>query len=545
MAEFGDVGPNGYYLVFGGPEAEQALRTAFAEHGLFEAPGTQTTQLWHFLTGGHLLHLAAVALLTTVTATGAGVLLSARDHAVRRLHGHSYPGLLVGELARVLRLWAVVLPVSAAVVLVVLGGYNGWNQLGPYTGLALLFLAPLTAACLVTHAVCLALLHTTGILPALKGRLPVRGTTITIHLVRVPVLLLTLALLGGVVATAQDVRDQRLGLEVFEGYGQTSRPALSAHYGWADERAVDGELGPWLRRADTDGDLVLAAQLHPAELLPSSRGPENPILLVNDTYLAEEELLSPGGERYGPDQAVRVLLPASAAGHAEPFTEAVTGWLSANSAPGSAPDVAVLPAADGQTLFTYGAGERLGAALPLLDEPVVIALPNGAVLSDSGYVNHLSGRQTVFPDPGVVEAFRTRSPAGSRYISMVEPLSTSARTTHARTVHTLRAELFNLAGAGTVLLLTAVAVCVVHVRTRAQEIFARHLGGWGFLATHRRLLTTEATVAAAFVGLAAGVSGSGAEPFHAAGIALASLTLTLGALAYFHRRVVREGATRS
>jgi hypothetical protein len=220
----------------------------------------------------------------------------------------------------------------------------------------------------------------------------------------------------------------------------------------------------------------------------------------------------------------------------------VTGWLDANSAPASAPDVAVLPAADGQTLFTYGAGERLGAALPLLDEPVVIALPNGAVLSDNGYVNHLSGRQTVFPDPGVVEAFRSRSPAASRYVSMVEPLSTSARTAHARTVHTLRAELFNLAGAGSVLLLTAVAACVVHVRARAQEIFARHISGWCFLTTHRRLLTTAAAVAAVFVGLAVGAPGSGAEPLHAAGIALVSLTLTLGALAYFHRRVVREGA---
>lgn len=555
MPEFGDVGPNGYYLVFGGPEAEQALRTALAEHGLFEAPGSQTTQLWHFLTGGHLLHLVAVALLTTVTATGAGVLLSTRDHAVRRLHGRSYPGTLAGELAGVLRLWAVALPVSAAAVLLLLGGYNGWNQIGLYTGLALLFLALLAVACLVAHALCLALVHTTEILPALKGRLPVRGATVAVHLVRVPVLFLTLTLLGSVVTTAQDVRDQRVGLEVVEQYGQTSRPALSAHYGWADEGAVDDELGPWLRQADIDGDMVLAAQLHPAELLPSAPAepdapapgnptPGNPILLVNDTYLAQEELLSPAGERYGPDRAVRLLLPASAAEHAAPLTEGVAGWLGANSAPESVSEVVVRPAADGQNLFTYGAGERLGAALPLLYEPVVIALPNGAVLSDSGYVNHLSGRQTVFPDPDVVEAFRTRNPEASRYISMVEPLSTSARTTHARTVHALRAELFNLFGAGTVLLLTAVAACVVHVRTRAQEIFARHLSGWSFPATHRRLLTTEAAIAAAFVGWTAWTT-TGTEPVHAAGIALASLTLTLGALAYFHRRVVREGASQA
>lgn len=577
LTEFGDVGPNGYYLVFGAPEAEPALREALAEHGLFEAPGTQTTQLWHFLAGGHLLHLVAVALLTTVTATGAGVLLSSRDHAVRRLQGHPYTGILAGELVRVLRLWAVVLPVAATTVLGLLGVYNGWNQIGLYTALALRFLALLALPCLVVHALTLALVHTTGILPALKGRLPVRGTTAAIHLVRVPVLVLTLVLLGTVVSTARDARDQRVGLEVFERYGATSRPALSANYGWADESAVDDELGPWLRQADADGDLVLAAQFRPAEIVPidpadpvGSIGPagpsspalENPVLMVNDTYLAEEALLSPAGERYGPAGNVRVLLPGSAAGHAEPLAEGVRAWLSANSGPGREFDVEVLPAAEGQSVFTYGAEERVGGTLPLLYEPVVIALPNGQVLSDSGYVNHMSGRQTVFPDPGVVEAFRSGSPEASRYISMVETLSTSALRAHAVTVNTLRGELFNLVGAGTVLLLTAMAACVVHVRTRAQEIFARHISGWGLLATHRRLLMAEAAIAVVFVGWATWNTVSrlarahdpalpspdpvtGAEPFHAAGIALASLALTLGTLALFHRRIVREGASQA
>lgn len=583
LTEFGDVGPNGYYLVFGAPETETALRDALAGHGLFEAPGAQSTRLWHFLAGGHLLHLVAVALLTTVTATGAGVLLASRDHAVRRLQGHSYAGILAGELVRVLRLWAVALPVAAAAVLGLLGAYNGWNQIGLYTALALLFLALLALPCLVVHALTLALVHTTGILPALKGRLPVRGATAAIHLVRVPVLVLALVLLGTVVSAAGDARDQRVGLEVFERYGATSRPALSANYGWADESAVDDELGPWLRRTDTDGDLVLAAQLRPAEILPvapaSPAGPtgasgpsgqtgantpalENPVLMVNDTYLAEEVLLSPAGERYGPAENVRVLLPGSAAGHAEQLIEGVRAWLSANSDAGREFDVEVLPAADGQSVFTYGAEERVGGTLPLLYEPVVVALPNGRVLSDSGYVNHMSGRQTVFPDPGVVEAFRAGSPEASRYISMVETLGTSALRAHAVTVNTLRSELFNLVGAGTVLLLTAMAACVIHVRTRAQEIFARHISGWGFLAAHRRLLTSEAAIAAAFVGWAtwntvtrtAGAHDparpspdpvTGAEPLHAAGIALASLVLTLGTLALFHRRIVREGASQA
>ncbi|WP_049570451.1 bacteriocin-associated integral membrane family protein [Nocardiopsis sp. SBT366] len=566
ISEFGDVGPHGYYLVFGAPEAAPALREALAEHGLSEAPGMQRTQLWHFLASGHLLHLVAVAMLTTVTATGAGVLLDSRDHAVRRLQGHSYGRLLAGELLGVLRLWALVLPVSAVAVLGLLGVHNGGNQIGFYSLLALVFLAALTLACLLTHAVFLALVGATGILPALRGRLPVRGTVAAVYLVRVPALALTLVLLGSVVTTAREAREQGLGVEVHDAYGQTSRPALSANYGWADDQAVDDTLGPWLRRTDADADLVLAAQMHPSEIVPSVPGSpavlDNPVLLVNDTYLDEEEVLSPTGRPYGSAGTVRVLLPSSASGHSGALVEGVTGWLGVNGAPGEGFDVRVLPAADEQTLFTYGAEERLGGTLPLLYEPVLIVLPNGAVLSDNSYVNHMSARQTVFPDPGVVEAFRARSPEASRYVSMVETLGTSARRAHALTVNALHTETFNLVGAGAVLLLTAMAACVVHARTRDQEIFARHISGWGFLATHRRLLTVEAALALAFVGwavvhTAARLSApddparpptdqaSWAEPLHAAGIALASLTLTLGVLAFLHRRVVREGATRA
>lgn len=562
IEEFGEVGPHGYYLVFGAPEAAPALREALAGHGLSEAPGVQRTRLWHFLTGGHLWHLVAVAVLTTVTATGAGVLLASRDHAVRRLQGHSYGRLLAGELDRVLRLWAVVLPVAAVAVLGLLGLYNGGNQIGFYSVLALALLGSLTLPCLVTHAAALALVGTTGILPALRGRLPVRGTMAAVYLVRVPAFALTLVLIGSVVATAREVRDHRLGLEVHDRYGQTSRPALSANYGWADERAVDDTLGPWLRRADVAGDLVLAVQMRLSEIVPDGgTTPDRPVLLVNDTYLAEEEVLAPTGKRYGAAGTVRVLLPESASRDTGPLVEEVTGWLAVNGDPGGRFDVRVLPAADGQTLFTYGAQERLGGALPLLYEPLVVVLPNGAVLSDNAYVNHMSARQTVFPDPGVVEAFRAGSPEASRYVSMVETLGTSARRAHALAVHALHTEAFNLVGAGAVLLLTAMAACVVHVRTRAQEIFVRHISGWGFLATHRRLLATEAVLAVGFVGWAVGntavrlsapddparpgVPVTGAEPLHAAGIALTSLALTLGVLALLHRRIVREGATRA
>lgn len=572
IGDFAEAGPKGHYLVFGPAEAESALRNALAEQGLHEAPGTQVTQLWHFFSGGRLFNLAAVALLASVTAVSAGVLLASRDYAVMRLQGHSYAAILRRDLAGITRLFAVLLPASAVIVLGFLGVYNGWSQLGFYLPLAGAFLGMLVVPCLLVHAGVLGLVHTTEILPGLKGRMPVRSSTAAIYLVRVPVLVLTLVIATGLITAAHNAREQALGLEVYQQYGDTSRPALSANYGWSDADEVDRELGPWLRKVDSNGDMVLAIDVSPFELLASDPAQErvpgpSAIMVVNDTYLAEQEVLSPSGQRYRAGESIRVIVPESASRSSDELVQGLKErWLGVNGRDDGDFTVDVLPSADGQTLFTYGSGGFNGERfLPLMRDPVIIALPNGEVLSDTAYVTHMSSRATVFPDPEVVEEFRAENPEAARYISMVETLSTSALKQHATTLATLRTESFNLAGAAAVLVLTAVAACIIHVRTRAQTIFARHISGWAFVTTHRRLLAIEALVAVAFTGWATwdtlrklaaaedtsglappgATTTSGAEPFYAAGIALASLAITIGALVFFHRRIVREGASQA
>ncbi|MEU3230015.1 bacteriocin-associated integral membrane family protein [Nocardiopsis alba] len=573
IADFGDVGPNGHYLVLDAPEAEEALRTELAALGLHEAPGAQATRMWHYFTGGHLFHLLMVALLGTVTAAGAGVLLGSRDYGVMRLQGRSYPSILGHDLLRTARSTAVALAVIVLGTLVFLGWYNEWNQLGFYSRTALLFLGALTVPCLLVHAATLALVHTTRILPSLKGRLPLKATTTAIYLVRAPSLILALIILGGVASYSQNVRDLETALELHEEQGETSFPSLSANYGWADDEAVDEELGPWLREVDASGDMVLAVHGYPLLSTPydprpsEAASPEPPLLIVNDTYLAEQEVLSPTGEPYGPDEDVRVLVPENATLDTEELVEAVRSqWVEASDASDDALEIEVLPAAAEQTLFTYSA-KRSDAPrpyLPLLYEPVVVVLPNGGVLSDGSYVSHMTRGSTIFPDPEVVVEYRDRVPEASRYLAMVETLSTSTRDELARHLIVLRGELFNLVGVAVVLLLTAMAACVVHVRTRAQEIFVRHISGWTFLATHRRLLFVEGALALGFPGWAVWdtlrrlavtsdpmyggpleAAPSGAEPFYALGIALVCLSATIAALALFHRRIVREGASQA
>lgn len=571
ISDLGEVGPKGNYLVFGPQEAESALREALAEQGLTEAPGTVVTELSDLLFGGTLVNVAAVALLAAVTAVGAGVLLASRDYAVKRLQGHSYAAILRDDLVKVGLLYTLVLPTAAVIVLGLLQAYNGWNQIGFYLQLAGAFLGALIVVCLLVHAAVLGLVHATGILPALKGRLPVRSTAVAIYLVRVPVLLLTLTIATGLVTAAQDAREQRAGLEVYEQYGDASSPALSSNYGW-DPQEVDEALGPWLREADADGDMVLASGAEPRDLLPAApdgKVPEmdSPILIVNDTYLDEQDVRAPSGESYQAGKTVRIIVPESASVPRDELVQGIReGLLGVNGVPGRDLGIEVVPAADGQTHFTYGVGSLLDPLrnLPLMRDPVLVALPNGRALSDTGYVDYMTSGETVFPDPQVIEEFRAESPQASRYISMVKKLTTSAARDYAATLVQLRTETFSLVGASAVLVLTAMAACIIHVRTRAQAIFARHISGWTFLAVHRRLLTVEAVIAVVFTGwstwdtlkalaLARDPMASvvyrgtvmGTEPFFAAGIAAASLAVTVAALVFFHRRIVRQGASQA
>ncbi|MEE2038827.1 hypothetical protein Q8791_16510 [Nocardiopsis sp. CT-R113] len=563
-------GLRGNYLVFGPPENAPVLAGALAEHGLGASVGASEARLWESFLGGPLFHVLAMALLVGVTSVGAGVLLDARDHGVRRLHGHSYARILRGDLGRIARLWGIALPAVSALALILLGLYNGWNQLGLYAAVALAVLGVFAAAALATHAAVLGLVHTDDILPALRGRLPVRSTRAAVHLARVPVLLLLLGVLAGTVHLAQSAREQRAALEAFDRTGETSHATLNGSTGFEDPGTAESLLGPWLREADLDGRIVIAEQHPPEALVPvGAPRPGFDVLVVNDTFLARQEVLSSDGTRYGAapsEDRVRILMPRAHADHRDTVEGEAPAWygLQAGST-GTAADIEVLPLADGQQVFTYGSKDPRGLdAAPFLRDPVIVALPNGAALSDRTYVTYMTHEAVLFPDPGVVREARS-DPRVAEYVNTVQPIRDKAAADHASQLTLLRIELLALVAGAAVLLMTGVAACLVHVRTHAQTVFARHISGWTFPAAHRRFLAVEAAIALGFVGWAAWDSATtlralddpgralppqlvpttGFEPLYAAAVTAAGLALTLAALALLHRRIVREGSSQA
>ncbi|MFE9245424.1 hypothetical protein [Nocardiopsis sp. NPDC006938] len=561
--------PRGFYLVFGTAADTERFERELAGIGLREvssvgAQDLNWTDLYRY--GGDLDTALVILLLFAVTVTASGVLLNARSYGVLRLQGHSYAGILGRDLAQLARLHLGPGLGAAALVLLALYVYNRWSQLTLFAAISGQLLALLLGAALAAHAFALAMVHATDIPAALKGRLPARLAGAGAYLVRVPALVFVLVVIGHVVVSAQNVRAQAESLDSYAEAGQASRLSLTGSVDLTDDREdMQGLVAGWLRQADAEGQLVLTARERAENLLPvGTPRPDYDVLVVNDTYLDQQEVIAVGGDRVQPEARVRLLVPENRAGERDALVAGFGPWLEfVGEEP--APEFRVETTEAGQRVFTYGSQQPGDDhSRSHLDDPVVVVLPNGGVLDDHSYVSYATGAGLVFPDPGVAEASIARPPF-STYVNGLQMVVTSAADLQTQLVRDLRLQTFNLSAATVVLLMTAVSVCVIHVRTRAQTIFARHLAGWGFLAVHRRLLTVEGALAVLFVGWAVwrtrvelawradpanpvtgeSVAALGYQPLLAVAIAASGLLLVTVTLAGFHRRVVREGASQA
>lgn len=556
----------GSYLIYGDPDTRPTLIDALTQHGLEEEQGVFMTQLWESAAYGPISRVGLVALLVVAAGTASGVLTSSTAYAVSRLQGRSYWSILAADLKALGRVWAVAVPVVGVAALAVLGLYNGWNQVGLFTQTALVFAALFSAAALAVHAVVLAIVHMTPIVPALKGRLPVRSTVAGTYLVRIPALVLVLAVSGSLVATVQRADEQQDAMPAFEEAGQTSRLALNGSLSAREAgESVDEPLGQWLRSIDAHGEIALAAQASNYDTAqgPTEEGGFNAVI-VNDRYLQEQELHTAGGQRVGPapdEEQVRVFVPPSQSELAEDMrANGPGGWFDIYAQDPDSLQFSVQNLQAGQEVFTYGSRADVDSRA-LVRDPVVVALPSEQVLTESSYVAFMTQDAVVFPDPEVADRAR-QDPQMAEYISMVQPVREKAATEYGETVADLRIEALNLGAAALVLLLTSVATCLVVVRVRAQTVFARHISGWRFVTAHRRFLTAETLVLAAFVGWSflrsrteAAAAYGNLDPIQAVQISLApalagaiavgALALTLLTLAVLHRRLIRDGATQA
>ncbi|MGW0826984.1 bacteriocin-associated integral membrane family protein [Streptomyces sp. NPDC002845] len=583
IAEIGQRDPRGQYYVFGSPAAADALVAELTDLGLRASvshPLSYTT-LAAAYTGGVLYWSFWVVALAAVTMTGASVLLSTKAYGVLRLQGLSFADLLVRDLRQLAVSWSVAAGAVAAGTLAFLGFYNGLAWLGLFAtvaaGLAGLFVLLVLAA----HAAVLALTFKVDVLRALKGELPARAASISVYLVRIPALLLALGIAMDVAAAGQDVLARQESREAYAEAGDAVTIRLNGSLPSEMDQVIK-EVGPWLRRADGEGKIILAGRRDLQSLAPDSQLPPGEVLVVNETFLAEQRVLNPTGRRYTPvaqdgkapeTHPVRLIVPESLGRQTAAITAAIPEVLASSFDRHT--QLETLQAKNGQRVFAYNPGNQVYNAAhspkedrSLVRDPVLVVVPNGSkFLSDDGYTAFATQEGVVFPDPDdVLSAIETNGL--QTYVTAVRPVGQNSALKLRDAVNELRVQLFNFLLAVTVLLIAGVGVCIIYSRKNAQAIFVQHISGWRYTATHRFILSVEVALAvllATRMPFETWLQNQELEKLAAAGVPLphplvhlTELDLSiiavlvavefgavLLALAAFHGRIVREGATEA
>ncbi|CAL9477130.1 hypothetical protein [Streptomyces sp. enrichment culture] len=588
LAEIGQRDPRGFYYVFGPPEAADDLVARFADLGLSStvrhplAPGA----LARGFTEDALFWSLGVVALAAVTMTGASVLLNAKTYAVLRLQGMSPADLLLRDLKQLAVFWAAAAAAVTATALASLGLYNGLAHVGLFASVAACLAGLLVLLTAAAHAAALALTFKVDVLRALKGELPSRAAFAVTYLVRVPAVLLALGFAMDVVSAGQHVAARQDNQDVYAKAGDAVTIRLNGSWG-GDSAHVVTAVGRWLRKADADGEIVVAGRYDLRNLPSDARLPQGEMLVVNESFLAEQRVVDPEGRPYAPlthggegadAHTVRLLVPQSLARHASAIGAAVPdvfGRLDPEVR--ERLTVETLPAKSGQRVFGYNSGDRSPNAAytpdddrSLVRDPVVVVVPNGSkMLTDDAYTTFATQDGIVFPEPGdVLGPLNANDHDLQTYVATVNPVGQNAAESLRSAVNDFRLLFFNLLASVAVLLITGVGVCVIHSRKHAQAAFAQYLNGWRFTATHRFILGVEGLLAAFLAwwvpiqtwqqnrdleeltarGIPApfpAVHLTGVDLGVIAGLVVVEFGAVLLALGVFHRRTVKERAAEA
>ncbi|MEU1013259.1 hypothetical protein [Streptomyces sp. NPDC005890] len=580
MSGVGSLDPRGPYYVFGTPEAVDALVAELGHLGLTTSVTHpfSYTELSDRYSDDSLFQAFCVVALAAVTITGASVLLNAKGYGVLRMQGVSFVGILLRDLRQLAVFWLAAAGTVAVATVVTLGLYNGWAWFGLFAEVAAVAAGILVVLVLAAHAAALALTYRVDVLPALKGELPARAASISVYLVRVPALLLALSIATDVTVAGRSVLMRHENQKVYEAVGDAVSIRLSGAFAMRTEQ-LDEHVGPWLRQADRRGEVVLAGRRDLQVSAPGAHLPSGEFLIVNDTYLAEQPVKGPAGRRYtsqaddgkAPDsRAVRVIIPERMASHEAAIVKAASEIVDPHQDRNI--PLEVLKSASGQRLFGYNTGAYVYNSThgpdedrSMLLDPVIIAVPNGSkFLTDDAYTTYATQAGVIFPHPNdVLTGIKAKELQS--YVNGMSPVGQKSALDLRKSVSELRLQVFNLIIAAVILAVAGAGLCIIYSRKNAQMIFARHISGWRYVATHRFVLAVELAIAAIFATrvpfqawqegqelkkLAAAGAPAPFQPAHLTALDVGLITslvvVEFGAvalaLAFFHRRIVKEGA---
>ncbi|MCM6774531.1 hypothetical protein NDR87_13650 [Nocardia sp. CDC159] len=501
--------PRTEYRIYGSQTAAADLRARFEQIGLYgrwlpaKSFGDVATiwalQAWEVILG----------LLTALVAlTMGGVLLDARRYAVWRAHGASTSHVIWRDMRGLIRFGMCAGAVAAVITSGFLCWYNGFAQFSVFAyGFAIAAVA-MGIVVTLSYLVAIALVTTTPIVAALKGRLKLGPALLGLYPLRIIAVLAIAPAVVAVLAAHSDLANQAAANSYIERGGDAVNIAFPGSRTQETADKNDEETGRWIRNLDSHGRVIivnrewLQAPYLPLHVTPT--GAE--MISVNDTFLANQPVLDPAGSRYGPapENTVRIIIPESLRQYGEFITAAIRRSFNPENLPDRAhpPRIQQLLAADGQTFFAYAATGGIIPASPpstrirkmnqpMIHDPVIVSYPNGTeLISDIRYAAWASQSRVVFSSSDITSAIDKTLP--SDHILGMLPITTQLDDNHTTTIRRLVTELSVLGLMVLALVSITITTCVLYTRKNVRTIFAGHLAGQSFWRIHRRILLWEA-----------------------------------------------------
>ncbi|WP_227659017.1 MULTISPECIES: ATP-binding cassette domain-containing protein [unclassified Corynebacterium] len=314
---------------------------------------------YYFLTDPVIVTVTAMLFLVA-TLTLSGVLLRARDYAIRRIHGQGFWNIIGRDLRDLLPTALVSLFASAALSALALYFYNGLRAVGLYlqcfAALGLLggivfFLSLLVAV---------GILHLVSLIPALGGKIPGAPVTIGTYALRLCALLVTISTVSQVVAAALEMDHQKTQREVWRAHGEAEAFYISTRTG-----DMHGDIAPALRAADERNEILLAdVQLD---------NTANPELFLTNTLFAEQELSLPASERAQPGEALILIPEGTPPEHIDRAHQKIL--FEADYAGIPAPNIIEKPIPGDTKIFTYATSFGFTTPEATVSKIPIIVLP--------------------------------------------------------------------------------------------------------------------------------------------------------------------------
>lgn len=489
-AEFAALDLRGTYFILSGEEDLQKITSIFEDAGLtvesLQMPSIARNVLVFFVSGP-LTPPTIVVLLLLVLLISFSALAKSKAYSIKKLHGLKAREAIQDDANRVSLFAAGSLFLVSTATTLALWLFNGLKQIQFFAGVTASVCMAFLLMIFAVHALTVSILWKTNTLAGIKGHLGLKVAAPVAYAIRIPGLLVVMALAAAVAASAQGVAASKTNAELLKDAGNISKITFGNNIPAAQYGQVTGKVGQWLKKEEQGGNVITVISL------PDTATAASGALLVNNEYLKRTPVLDKNLNSVTPAErnSVKILLPEESTftrQNALDLLSPLTGFSE---------DVALSDAtiATNQEHLLYNPDPSDGTfPSSLANIPLIVYGPGANPFSDEDFMSFASGGQVLVAD-GQQAARTVPENLKRSTVHAFIPVLRTAQDQYAAQLLSLRTSSITAFVALCVLLSTAFSLAQVHLRGNAQTIRVRYLHGWSFFATHQWLFKIEIKLA--------------------------------------------------